>query len=68
MLDLFGTNKVNAKESIEAMTKGMTLGLLDAYEWRLEEKQREINMLKEKITEQENKIETLEELQSKKKK
>lgn len=58
MFDLFGTDKVNAKGSIEAMTKGMTLGVIDAYEWRLQEKndrikklEIEIETLKEKIEE-----------------
>ena len=36
------------------MTKGMTLGLLDAYEYRLEEKDREIKRLRDKIIELEN--------------
>ena len=54
MFDLFGTNKIDAKESIEAMTKGMTLGLLDAYEYRLQDKDREIERLRNKIEELKN--------------
>jgi hypothetical protein len=54
MFDLFGTNKVDAKESIEAMTKGMTLGLLDAYEYRLQDKDREIERLRNRIEELEH--------------
>jgi len=53
--DLFGVNKVDAKDSIEAMAKGITLGLLDAYEYRLQEKNREIERLRNKIEELEEK-------------
>jgi len=51
MFDLFNTDKINSKESVEAMTKGMTLGLLEAYEYRLEEKDREIKRLRDKLNE-----------------
>ena len=54
MFDLFGFEKVDAKQSIEAMTKGITLGLLDAYEYRLEDKDREIQRLRDRIQELEN--------------
>jgi len=57
MFDLFGMGKVDAKDAIEAMTRGMTLGLLDAYEIRLDEKEREIKRLRERIIELDQKIE-----------
>ena len=51
MFDIFGIEKVDARDSIREMMRGATLGLLDGYECRLEEKDREIERLRKKIAE-----------------
>jgi len=62
MFDLFGLEKADAKDSIREMMRGCTLGLLDGFEWRLDEKDREMSRLKEQIVKQEEEIEKLKEV------
>ena len=50
MFDLFGIEKVDSKEAIREMARGMTLGLLDGYEYRLIEKEEEIKRLRTHIS------------------
>ena len=56
MFDLFGIEKVDAKESICQMAKGVTIGLLEGYEYRIQEKDMEIKKLKEKVESLEKEI------------
>ena len=42
MFDILGMNKTNANEAIESMMKGATRGMLEAYEYRIQEKDEEI--------------------------
>lgn len=52
MFDIFGIEKANAMEAIQELMCGATRGLIEAFEFRLEEKQREIDRLKEHVTEE----------------
>ena len=63
MFDLFGVNKVDAKGAIQEMMCGATRGLLEGYEFRLEEKDREIAHLKEHIQDENTWKERYEELE-----
>jgi len=66
MFDMFGMNKANTREAIEYMAKGVTLGLLEGYEYRLQDKQMEIDRLKKEIEELKEKLDdtTIEEVQN----
>ena len=66
MFDLFGVGKeMQMKDIFESISKGMTIGLLDVYEMRLMDKDREIEKLNTKIQELNNKIEELENAENK---
>jgi len=52
MFDIFGLDEERKqKASIEGMARGMTLGMIEAFEMRLEEKDRQIQKLSAKIAE-----------------
>lgn len=59
MLDIFGMDKANTKEAIREISHGVVNGMLDSFDWKLDEKQSEINSLKKKIWELEEQIELL---------
>ena len=56
MFDILGIgmNKVDARGAIQEMMCGATRGLLEGYEYRLEEKDNEIRRLREKLQETED--------------
>jgi peptidoglycan hydrolase CwlO-like protein len=60
MFDLFGMEKANTVEAIRAMVSGVTTGLIDSFEYKIQEKERMIEDLKKKITELQDRIEVLE--------
>lgn len=62
MFDFFGTDKVNARDAIQELMCGATRGLIEGYEFRLDEKQREIDKLKEQAIEEKTYKERYEEL------
>lgn len=54
MFDIFGLNKIDAKQAVQEIMCGATRGLLEGFEFRLEEKNREIQRLTEKLTQHED--------------
>jgi len=62
MFDMFGLSEQRGiKVGIEAMAKGVTAGLLDAYESKLMEKNDTIERLNKKIEDLENELTELKE-------
>jgi len=57
MFDMFGMNKANTREAIEHMAKGVTAGLLEGFEWKLQEKSMEIERLREQVNKLEERLE-----------
>ena len=49
MFDLFGVNKVGGREAVQEIMCGATRGLLEGFQWQLQEKDDEIKRLKQKI-------------------
>jgi collagenase-like PrtC family protease len=49
MFDLFGINKVSSREAIQEIMCGATRGLLEGFQWQLQEKDEKIRRLKEKL-------------------
>ena len=62
MFDMFGMSKADTKDAIQEISKGVTIGLIDSFEFKLMDKQHEIDRLKEKITEEKTYKERYEEL------
>lgn len=56
MFDLFGMNKIDARDAVQEMMCGATRGLLEGYEYRLEQKNYEITNLMEEIGKQKAEI------------
>jgi len=54
MFDIFGMDKANTKEAIQEIAAGVTRGMINAYQFELEDKQREIDNLKQKLQERED--------------
>jgi hypothetical protein len=60
MFDIFGLEKVNAHDAIRDMSEGVVRGIFDGFDWKLMDKDREIEQLKEEVRKLNNKIEELE--------
>lgn len=59
MLDFFGMSKVDAREAIQEISSGVVKGMLDSFDWKLMEKERVIDSLKQDISKLQNEIELL---------
>jgi len=49
MFDLFGTNKMDAKESVEVISKGFMTGIMDSVFMEMNAKEETIKELKQQI-------------------
>jgi len=52
MFDVFGMSKADTREAIQEMAAGVTRGLIEAFEFKLMEKESEIKRLQEHISDE----------------